>query len=117
VKSHISADLSQKHARSKLNTTTVNQPIVRKPHLFNEVDFTRLLLFFRFLFHFPRFDQPTVFVSFRSLRKPRSTEEKLVIKGPVDPALGLTVEKPENGLGPKINATARLSVTSAAIRG
>jgi hypothetical protein len=35
----------------------------------------------------------------------------------VDPALGLIVEKPENGLGPKIGATAGLSVTSAAIRG
>jgi hypothetical protein len=94
------ADLSQKHTRCKLSTATVNQPIVRTPRLFSGVDFTRLLLFFHFFFHFRGFDEPIAFVSVRSSRKPRSTEEKL-----------------ENGLGPKIGATAGPGVTSAAIRG
>jgi hypothetical protein len=81
------------------------------------VNFARLLLFFRFLFHFHWFDESTAFVSFRSSRKPRSTEEKPVVEGPVNLGLGLPEEKPENGLGKEIGATAGPGVSSAAIRG
>jgi hypothetical protein len=62
-------------------------------------------------------DEPTAFVSFRSSRKSRSTEEKLVVEGLVDLGLGLPEEKPENRLGLEIGATAAPGVTSAAIRG
>jgi len=56
-KSPKSAEFAQKHARSKLSTATVNQPIVRKPRLFSGVDFARLLLFFHFLFYFRGFEE------------------------------------------------------------
>jgi hypothetical protein len=57
AKSPKSAEFAQKHARSKLSITTVNQPIVRKSRLFSGVDFSRLLLIFCFLFHFCEFDE------------------------------------------------------------
>jgi hypothetical protein len=47
--------------------------------------------------------KPTFFVSFRLSGKPRSTEEKSVVKGPMDLDLSLTEEKSENRLGDRRN--------------
>jgi hypothetical protein len=78
AKSLKSAEFAKKHARSKPSTATVNQPIVRKPRLFNRVDFSRFLLFFQFLFHFTGLTKPIAFVSFLFLfcvRRRESVDE------------------------------------------
>jgi hypothetical protein len=85
--------------------------------LFSGVDFTRLLLFFRFLFYFRGSDKPIAFVSFWSSKKQSSIEEKPVVEGPMDLGLGLIEEKPNNGLGREIGATTGPGVTSVAIQG
>jgi len=91
AKSPKSAEFAQKHTNSKLSIATVNQSIVKKPHLFSRVDFSRLLLFFSFFIPFSRVRRNQLLSSLSCpsslflfcVRRQRFVEEVKVEKKPV----------------------------------